>query len=262
MYLEGTIAEARGDRKAAAARYRAVLAEDPDAAEAWARLGATQCLDARAEADTALARARALAPDLSEPFRATAECDLARGEFAPAATAAQAALARAPEDPDVSAVLVSALEHAGHVDEARRVRRALELLYGEAPEKSDSPSALREAVADGNLARVESAALSAHSPLADVDVAAIAAARPDLAEALATRALISDPGDVDAKVIVLLAADLGQKEDILVRQATSLPVDRTTPSDVSTRFMEELLARRVGDGAARAFHDALPAPGR
>jgi tetratricopeptide (TPR) repeat protein len=258
-YLEGTIAEARGDEAGAARAYERTITEDPDAAEAWARLGALRCLRARTLADRAFARARSLAADLEDAWLAEAECELKRGNAARAVESAERALALGPNDPEASYALASALERAGQSERARRVRHALALERTFAPplvNRDDSELAVERALDRGDVTGARATARAARWAEAEVALRALGMGRPDLAARIAELSLVSDPGDSSARIAALTAADLEQQDETLARLLRPMPSDRIPPSAHAIELMEQLLSRRSGSEAARAWAEA------
>lgn len=255
-YLEGAIAEARGDAAHAASAYTRTIEEDPDAAEAWARLGAVLCLTAKVQANRAFLRAQSLAVDLEDPWLAAAECDLKRGNGKNAVENASRALALGPNDPEASRVLASALERTGDSPRARRVLHALTLLRPSMAPHTGRPvgeGAVLQALERGDVTAARSAARQERLPGADVALLALSMGRPDLASQMAELLLLSDEGDSTARIAALTSADLEHKDDGLARFARPLPSDRTRPSAPAAELMAELLSRRVGSDAARAW---------
>jgi hypothetical protein len=78
-----------------------------------------------------------------------------------------------------------------------------------------------------------------------------------LAETTAERALAAEPGNADALVALLVARDLLGKGDAAI-SAEALPSARSSLSPLGRELMSELLERRVGKDAARAFGEAAP----
>jgi tetratricopeptide (TPR) repeat protein len=260
-YLEGTIAETQGDAAAAARAYERTITEDPEAAEAWARLGAARCLQAPTQADRAFARARSLAVDLEDAWLAKAECELKRGNAARAVESAERALALGPSDPEASRALSSALEAAGQPERARRIRHALALERNVGPPlapQNDSELAVERALDHGDVTSARAAARAARWPDAEVALRALGMGRPDLAARIAELSLVSDPGDASARIAALTAADLEQKDETLARLLLPMPKDRIPPSAHAIELMEQLLSRRSGSEAARAWAEAHP----
>lgn len=260
-YLEGTIAETEGNEAAADRAYEKTVTEDPEAAEAWARLGAVRCLRARAQADRAFARARSLAPDLEDAWLARAECELKRGNALRAVESAERALELGPNDPEASRTLSSALERAGQLERARRLRHALALERNVPPPLAphdDSDLAVERALDRGDVTGARAAARTARWTDAEVALRALGMGRPDLAARIAELSLVSDPGDSSARIAALTAADLDQKDETLARLLRPMPSDRVPPSAHAIELMEQLLSRRSGSEAARAWAEAHP----
>lgn len=77
-FLEGAIAEERGDLAAAARGYRAAAEQGPDDPEVWSRLGRVWCTVRPRDADGAFARALSQDPDYEGALARRGECAMAR----------------------------------------------------------------------------------------------------------------------------------------------------------------------------------------
>jgi tetratricopeptide (TPR) repeat protein len=239
-YLDGVLLEEQGAETRAALAYEQALAVDPDAGGIWARLGAVRCLTDRRRADGAFVRARAVAPSLAEVWLAHARCALRRGDARTAAASALSAAALAPNDPETSGVVATALERAGEPARAERWRHALEIRrYGVPADEAHSPRP--------------------RGP--DLALQALLLGQTDLAQSAAARVLLADPGNGDARVAGLSAADVARDDSALARWATPLPSARTRPGALGARLMAELLSRRIGPEAATAWVEAWAARG-
>ncbi|HVU01955.1 MAG TPA: hypothetical protein VHE30_09395 [Polyangiaceae bacterium] len=254
-FLSGTVAEAAGDLRTAAERYRATLDADGGAAEAWARLGVVLCRSAPHEADRALSRAERAAPDLAAPFLADAECALVRGDGARALAAATRALARAPDDPECTRVVASSLERLGRSDEARRIRRAAELRADTGPLRPEPRGALidESAPRDGSLGPP---APGPRRTTEGIVLEKIRLGRAADAVRAASLGLVSDPGDSTLAALALSSADLAGDDASFQRFLRRLPADRVAPSEAALAELEALIARRLGESAANAFRRA------
>jgi tetratricopeptide (TPR) repeat protein len=279
-YLEGVLAESRGDFALARAEYERANIEDPNSAEIWARLGAVLCTREHASADAAFARAEALGPATEDGPLAHAECALTRGDAAVAVTEGLRAAELAPNDVEASLVLSRAYEKRGNVVAARQWLRALELRThpgigrsslppGGAPQveaamapaptakgETNPPSRLDAALVENDLERAKRLAVRERVPTSELALRAIRSGRVEFAEATANRALGAEPGSTDARIAALAGADFSHDERSFDDLVKRLPKARTEPTDLGARVMSELLLRRLGPEAARAFDRA------
>ncbi len=256
-FLDGAILEAQGDETHAADTYDAALKEDPNAPGILARLGVVLCVANPAGADSALTLAQRLAPDLGDVWSAAAECALKRGNGENAVTAALHAAAVSPDDAATSLLVVQAFDSAGDPRTASRWLRALSLRHdrfiGHTTKPLSADEALEEAPVDGDGTTIRSAQDSSGADGADLALRALMVGRTDLGSETADRVLAAEPGNVDARIAALVAADLAGREDRFSTTARRLPADRTAVGPLGARMMESLLRRRSGDLAARAW---------
>jgi tetratricopeptide (TPR) repeat protein len=130
----------------------------------------------------------------------------------------------------------------------------------DAPERRDAMAALDAALMAGDAVAARNAAMRAHLDNAWLALRAVELGQPALAKEAAETTLAAEPGNVDARIAALAAADLGRDEAALRRYATKLPDAREPPSAFALRVMTALLARRAGTDAAHAFEKASAAP--
>lgn len=119
-FARGRLQELEGNRQAALDSYREVLRHDTAADEAWTRIGVLNCELDKVEAARAFARAERLNATSSSLYSAKARCALRQGNYAAAASAALSALQLAPNDEQVSLLLVQVLRARGNLKEALR----------------------------------------------------------------------------------------------------------------------------------------------
>jgi len=290
-YMDGVLLEEGGNVAGAVAAYERALDEDGDAAEIWARLGRVRCVSEPRRSDDAFRRARSKGPELGAVWRAEAECALDRGDVARARLGAERAAALEPGNAQASLLVIRALERAGDVESATRWLRATRLLFPEAaalpdslgaavaanalhpgsslpspdaPRPTSEPAAERReglaaldaALMAGDDAAARSAAVRAHLDNAWLALRAVELGQPAFAKDRAELTLAGEPGNVDARVAALAAADLGGDDAAFRKWATKLPADRGAPSLFAIRVMTALLDRRVGSDVARAFSAA------
>jgi Tfp pilus assembly protein PilF len=110
------------------------------------------------------------------------------------------------------------------------------------------------AIVKGDLAAARSSARHAHLPAAELAVRAAALGRAELARAQAELILGADPASSSARVALAVAADLAGDAALL---ATALDDAQAgvpaQPSPLARLLFAELLHRRAGRDAARAF---------
>lgn len=293
LYGRGASAEAQGDVTGALRAYQAAADADPESPEIWTRLGALRCREALSVALPELARAEAADPSFGPLHRERARCLLAHGRVTEALAASRRAVALDPEDLEASLVYASALERAGRSEEARLALRALTVshpgavgpwralagaarragdvgLTREAAERADRLSPSREPV---TLGQVDAALLAgdmdaalrlsrrAHLASADIAVRAAALGLVDAARERGALVLGAEPANASARIAVAAAADLSGDTAALAGAMRRVPARSTAPSPLSRVLFAEVLARRVGVDAARAWLDALPETG-
>jgi Tfp pilus assembly protein PilF len=290
-YLKGVVLETQGQVDAAMAAYGEAIEHDPDSAELWTRLGALRCADAAKSAASskrgpwdAFMRASEIDPTYEETWTERARCHLKRGELDLAERAARGAVSLDPDRPEPAILLALVLERQGHVDEARRwldglvAREPRSIVAHEAmvsfaartqddvrrQASEDALTQLRPR-ADGKAPHRDSASLSEVDKAlerGDFDRArrlALAARISSGALALRAAALGSvsfAPADGDARVAATVAADLQRDDAALERTVASIPRIATPLSPLATLLMAELLSRRIGAEAHRAFLQA------
>jgi tetratricopeptide (TPR) repeat protein len=281
-YLEGALFEEQGNAKAAEAAYVRALGEDSGAGEIWAHLGRVRCSTDQRASDGNFAKARSLGPNVGEVWLSDARCGLERGDAARARRSAERAAALDPRNVEASLLVVEALVRSGDRAAADRWLHAARLLYPEAaglpdsleavsassrrnPAQADPPTrprpwARRDAVeaVDGALRigdadAARSAAVRAHLGTGWLALRAVELGQVNLAKETAEMTLAAEPGNVEARVAALAAADLSHDESAFRKWTSPLPADADTTSALAARVMAALLERRVGAGPGRAF---------
>ena len=115
----------------------------------------------------------------------------------------------------------------------------------------------------GELARARELAVLAQVSSSSLALRAAALGASDLAQKQAGLVLAADTSDTDARIALLVAADLAGDTPQFERWLVRSPLDAPHPSPLAARLMADLLARRVGRDAARAWLEAygeLPKP--
>jgi tetratricopeptide (TPR) repeat protein len=292
-FLEGTLYEARGDLKNAELAYEQALTEDPGSAEAWGRLGAVRCKTDPQGAAAAFEKARSLAPEIAGPWRARAECELETDRVEDATRSAFRAVTLTPNDIASTLLVARALERSGDVAQATVWLRALSLrrpgaaeahrALQELAERTHDATSMREAtersraleaarghtapgagstsemdreLSLGNVEAAREAQIRANVTSADLAVHAAAGGKTAIATETAARVLAAEPGNVDARVAALAAADLRADEPALAAALRPLPKDRTSLGALAAELIRAVIARRVGNDAAAAFDAA------
>jgi tetratricopeptide (TPR) repeat protein len=298
-YARGADAQARGDLGGAQRAFELAIAHDPASPEIWTRLGALRCATAPPpgvprNALLAFERAGALDPGSGPLHRELARCLLARGDASSALVEAERALSLDPDDLATALVRADALERTGRLDDARWALRATAARRPTAAEpwlallalarRTDDDALAREAeghVAErggvvrdpsplaavdaalqaGDLAGAQRRALQARLPGAEVALRAAAMGRAALAREQAALVLGADPADASARIALAAAADLAGDEAALGEAMRAIPRRVTPPSRLGRLLFAEVLGRRVGPGAARAWLGPEVGPG-
>jgi hypothetical protein len=222
---------------------------------------------------------------------------LKRGQLADAEHAARIAVSLDPSRVECALLLSLVLERQERIDEAARWLQGLVVRNPTSVEAQEAMAAFAERTRDdarrdaaeralaelGARTNRKTLASKARTSVADVD-AAIARGAFDEARRLAIRARVSsgalalraaavgaasfartqaelvlaaDPGDADARVAAAVAADLLRDDDALERATTAVPSSRAPLSPLAGLLMAELLERRVGPAAKKAWLGAL-----
>lgn len=220
----------RGDPPAAIAAAERAVALDPDDLDASILRAAA--IERSGRGEEAVHALRALT--VRHPGRAAAWLalfDLARrrGDAALALEAARRAREIAP---DLAAVLrpaVPALAPLAEIDAALRA---------------------------DDLGKARRLALRARLPAGELGLRAAALGRAALAREQADLVLGADPADASARIALAAAADLAGDAGALGEAMRSIPGRSTPPSPLARLLFAEVLARRAGADAARAWLDA------
>ena len=121
------------------------------------------------------------------------------------------------------------------------------------PEAAPPRSAIDRALLDGDLDRARELALRArmHASALAVRAAALGALQPALEQSALV--LAADPSSSDARVAALVAADLATDAARFDRALEQLDDDPLEPGPLATWLLADLLRRRVGPDAAKAW---------
>ncbi|HMJ52761.1 MAG TPA: tetratricopeptide repeat protein [Polyangiaceae bacterium] len=245
-------------------------------------------------------RAAAIDPAYEEAWTERARCNLKRGQLAAAEHAARMAVSLDPDRIEPALLLALVLEHRERIDEAARWLQGLVVRYPASAAAQEAMAAFaerthdeaRRAAAERALAELgartnrRNRAVKVRPTVADVDAAIARGAFDDARRlalsarvssgALALRAaavgaaafaqsqaelvLAADPRDADARVAAAIAADLLRDDDALARAMAEARLVDTTISPLAHLLMAELLERRVGPDARKAWMDAVGTP--
>lgn len=301
-YARGAYLESHGDLRGAGLAYEQAARFDDQSAEVWTKIADLRCRRGDRSAQAAYDEARRLDAEYEPLWRSLAQCELRRGAPRTALRHALHALKLAPNQEETSLLLVHVYERLGmtrdaeryldgwvaraprsvlalktllefarrHADGARaeHAQAALRLLRSQRQDVLDLTRRDRfydidRALSRGELARARELSVLASVSSGVLAVRAAALGAGQLAAKQATLVLAADPSDADARIALLVAADLSGDTPLFDRWLTRAPLDGPVPSALAARLMAELLARRVSSDAANAWLDAyggLPAP--
>jgi len=265
LYSVAALREARGQWREALVLYERALEVDSDGPEIRTRIAAVACkLRQHKLADGAFASALRKDDEYGPGWFELAQCRRARGDLAGAESAALRALELDPERPEASLILAEILEQRGDRAGAWRLRDAL------ATHASQSPAVQRQllsaALRTGDKARAdraERALLGVNQRQASlpaqrgVSGALEALARGDVTTARREAELVlgADPGNGDALVIALSAADLEQDHAAFALLLARAGEPGRPASPAVLGALEALLARRISAQAGRLVRE-------
>jgi tetratricopeptide (TPR) repeat protein len=289
-YSRGALHEARGDEVAALAAYQQALAEDADAPEILARIGAVQCRLSRRAGDgwahaarQSLTRALSSDPLSSTAWLQRARCDRRLHRFEEALAAAIRAATLDPTSTESVLLVVDVAEESGREDLARtwldalvvdepvtreswlrlaafaaRHRDAGRLLRARAGLRAlglaEPPDLLLDdSLTTGNLERARRAAIELRMTPGRLAVRAALAGALALARTQAELVLAADPDDSDAWTAALLSASLEPDPARFAETLAHAPEAPTPPSPEALAALNELLARIAGPDANAAL---------
>lgn len=260
LYAMAALREARGQWADALATYQRALDLDDRGPELRTRVGALACkLRQDALAERSFRDAERAAPDYGPLWYELALCRRSRGALAEAQSAALEAVRLDPERAEASLLAADIAEQRGDRALAWRLRDALAT---HAPSSVAVWRALRDAAARGRdparLSRAERglaelASRTASAPaLVGVPRALRALREGDLATARREAELLlgADPGNGDALVIALAAADLRQDHEGFESLLATRSVAGSPASPDVMQALRGLLARRISAQAA------------
>jgi hypothetical protein len=274
-YASAVQLEAQADFEGAEGAYQEALRYDMQSPQIWTRLGSVRCASGKSEAESAFDKAEQLAPEFALVWYERGVCELGRGESKSALERALTALALDPEHLPTTKLIADCFVALGRPGQALRYLDALVALHPHVPMATSWREALRATLGasgagSAELAAVDRAILN-HEPelarqralelgLSESQLAARRALLGETAEALEQAGLVraADPADGTAWATELAAADLLRKEAAFERALSALDENPVAPSPLGQILFADLLKRRVGPDAARAWLNAAP----
>ncbi len=293
LFTRGAEAEARGEFNRAIEAFAMAVGEDPESPEIWTRIGALRCAvgGAAPAIEAAFARAEEIDPGYGPVHRERARCILrgGAGGYPTAVREAERALALDPEDLPTVIVYARAVGDVRALVEAvvRRPesREAWEALGELAGQKADGllASAARERLAAlpapapvyndqevtrsppaeavivdaslvaGDVAEARRRARKARHSAGELAVRAALLGLAPFAREEAAMALGADPGDTAARIALAAVADLHGDAGAVDAAMRGIPRRSTPPSPLARLLFAEVLLRRTGVEAARAW---------
>lgn len=275
-YASAVLLEAQGDFEAAEAAYREALRFDAKSPQLWTRLGSVRCASGKPGADSDFAEAEQLSPDFALLWYERGVCDLRQGRKPSALEQALTALALDPQHLPTTKLIADCFVALGRPKQALRYLDALVALHPHLPLAAHWRESLRAALGSPEPGSAELSAVDraivAHEPelarqralelgLGEAELAARGALLGNAAQALEQAALVraADPADGTAWATELAAADLLRQEAAFDRALTALAEEPVTPSPLGRILFADLLQRRVGPDAAKAWWKAAAA---
>lgn len=286
-YARGAQLEALGQYPEAAHAYETAIEFDPDSVGIWTRLGSVRCASQAPAADEAFERAERLDPNFAALWYERGRCDLGREKPSQANTAALRALSLDPLHLPTTVLVVETFLRSKRTDAALRYLDAAIALHpnlealtrlkraimhegraheGRAPQpaapKTDAPVDLAEldrALLNDTADEARRLALELDLPEGEVAARAVALGKTDAGLEQANHVHRADPADGTAWVTVLSSADLTRNDALFDAALNGLDETPTLPSALGSVLLADLLKRRVGAEAARAWLRAAAA---
>ena len=261
LYAVAALREARGQWREALELYQRALDLDGAGPEIRTRIAAVACkLRQQSLADGAFAQALAQDREYGPAWFELALCRKSRSDLAGAESAALKALELDPDRHEASLLAADLAELRGDKGNAWRLRDALGTHAPESPQvQRNLLAAAQRAGEKARAARAQEALDKLNRHAAAVPVprgvagALEALRRGDVTAARREAELVlgADPGNGDALVVALAAADLDQDHAGFTRllQLAAEPGKPASPELLST--LEALLARRVSAQAGQ-----------
>ena len=282
-YARGAQFEAQEQYPEAERAYVEALELDPNSVGIWTRLASVRCAGGRPDAAEAFEHAERLEPEFAALWYERGRCSLRRNEPREANEAALRALSFDPLHLPTTTLVVETFVQLKQAKSALRYLDAAIALYPHVTALAHWKHAILEGRRTADPSRtvqhfkVDELDELDRALLNDTSDAALELALAlDLAESeLAARAVAlgktktgreqaqhvqqADPADGTAWVTLLSSADLLRDEVLYEATLTALDEEPTAPSPLAVVLFAELLKRRVGADAARAWLQAAGA---
>lgn len=281
-YARAAQLEALEQYPAAGKAYEEALELDPNSVGIWTRLGSVRCANQEPSADEAFEQAELLEPDFAALWYERGRCSLRRNEARAANTAALRALSLDPLHlPTTTLVVETFLRLKQSANALRYLDAAIALhpnlatlthwkhaiVRGGAAPKASVPAAdvalglaeLDRALLNDTADEARQLALALNLPEGEVAARAVALGKTGAGLEQAKHVHRADPADGTAWVTVLSSADLARNEALFEAALNALDEAPTAPSPLGTVLFADLLKRRVGADAARAWLRAASA---
>jgi len=278
-YARGAQFEALAQYPAAEKAYEEALEFDPNSVGIWTRLGSVRCASQRPTADQAFGQAERLEPDFAALWYERGRCSLSRDRPGEANKAALRALSLDPLHLPTTTLLVETFVRLKQSEEALRYLDAaialhpnLQLLSrwrhaiarGDAAPTAPAAAAvdrpglaeLDRALLDDTTDEARALALELDLPASELAARAVALGKTRVGLEQANQVQQADPADGTAWVTLLSSADLLRDDALYDAALNALDQEPTLPSSLGVVLFAELLRRRVGDEAARAWLNA------
>lgn len=272
-YARAAQLEALAEYAAAERAYLEAARFDPESAGIWTRVGSVRCAGGQRDAAGAFDTAEHLDPEFAALWYERARCSLRHGQAEQAKEQALRALELDPSHLPTTKVVIDAALLLKQIDEARRYLDAVVAQHPRLPIVQNWRRALwpavtgyapsPQAVLDSALLEEEpevARAIALEQGISESDVAArrVALGQPKIGLQQANQVREADPSDGTAWATVLASADLTGNEELFDRALHELDDDATLPNGLGVVLLAEVLQRRVGEDAARAWLNAAP----
>jgi len=279
-YARGAQFEAQEQYPEAERAYTEALELDPNSVGIWTRLGSVRCAGGKSNAESAFERAELLEPDFAALWYERGRCSLRRNAPREANQAALRALSLDPLHLPTTTLVVESFVQLKQAKSALRYLDAAIALYphvsalthwkhaivdgrGSAdPSRGGPPPALAEldrALLNDSTDAARELALELDLAESEMAARSVALGKTKAGLEQAEHVQKADPADGTAWVTLLSSADLLRDDALYEATLNALSEEPTTPSSLAVVLFGELLKRRVGADAARAWLSAAEA---